>query len=160
MIQANLHWNQGALEAAFEAGWEGIRRATAYFWAKLQEVLNVPNPLGPGGYTNSSKAGEAPRKRTGHGAAAVIFELDKKNLTSRTGVTQNGRYMLDLELGTKPYTIVARNKKALHFKINGKDVFVRKVNHPGLAPRPWFISTLKKILPQLKALAEGAGKTP
>jgi hypothetical protein len=33
--------------------------------------------------------------------------------------------------GTQPHVIVARNKKVLKFKIDGKDVFARMVHHPG-----------------------------
>lgn len=41
--------------------------------------------------------------------------------------------------GTKPYTIVPRNKKALSFMTASGRVFVAKVNHPGLVARPFIL---------------------
>ena len=34
--------------------------------------------------------------------------------------------------------IEARRAKMLHFRVNGADVFARKVNHPGTAPHPFM----------------------
>lgn len=41
--------------------------------------------------------------------------------------------------GTKPYTIVPRSKKVLSFMTTSGRVFVKKVNHPGLVPRPFIV---------------------
>lgn len=40
-------------------------------------------------------------------------------------------YGAGLEFGTRPHKISAKNKKALHWKKDGKDVFAYSVNHPG-----------------------------
>jgi len=41
--------------------------------------------------------------------------------------------------GTKPFTIVPRSKKTLSFMTASGRVFVKKVNHPGLVPRPFIM---------------------
>ncbi len=43
----------------------------------------------------------------------------------------NVEYAEDVELGTKPHKITPVKKKALKFKIDGKDVFAKSVQHPG-----------------------------
>jgi len=40
-------------------------------------------------------------------------------------------YGVHLEYGTRPHKIRAKNKKVLHWKKDGKDVFAYSVNHPG-----------------------------
>jgi hypothetical protein len=62
-----------------------------------------------------------------------------------------------VEEGTKPHVIKVKNAKALHFKVGGKDVFVKKVNHPGTRAKPFmqpaadkerpiYIENLKRVL--------------
>ena len=98
MMTGSFKWNSGAERQVWEAGWEGIRRATVYFWTLLQTAIGVSNPRP---YLTPSLPGEPPRKRTGFLQANVLFELDKAGLKSRTGVSTNARYGLFLELGTK-----------------------------------------------------------
>lgn len=130
MISSSYTWNDKAREEAFEAGWEGIRRATAFFHGKLKQELNVANPRSRkkrqrGVYTNTSRPGEPPHKRTGWLQRHVIFELDRKNLRSRVGLSVNAIYGLFLELGTRK-----------------------------MAARPWLMATLKKYWAEIRAQAE------
>lgn len=147
MIQSKLTWQgEVATKLVLDAGWDGIRRATVFFWNTLQtSVLNIPNPgerrrrkrntrAGAKGssyttYPHSSRPGEPPRKRTGFLAGNVVYELDQAKLASRVGVLRNAIYGAYLELGTRK-----------------------------MRPRPWLFATLRKILPQLKAIAE-SGKS-
>ena len=41
-------------------------------------------------------------------------------------------YARFLEYGTKPHSIEATNAKALAFKVGGKTVFAKRVQHPGI----------------------------
>jgi hypothetical protein len=45
--------------------------------------------------------------------------------------------------------IVPVNKKALHFLMNGKEVFTKRVSAQG--PRVWFGPVVREAIPQLKA---------
>jgi len=58
-------------------------------------------------------------------------------------------YASDVEFGTKPHVIVPKNKKALHWKSGGKDVFAKKVNHPGTRPQPFIRNTFYHDLPNI-----------
>ena len=147
MIQSTLRWNgEQAVKLVLAAGWQGIKRATVFFWDTLtKKVLVVPNTgkrvrrkrttrAGVKGssytiYPDPSEPGEPPRLRTGQLRKNVIKELDREHLKSRVGVTKNAIYGAYLELGT------------------------RRVR-----ARPWLFETLKQITPQLKAIAEG--RTP
>jgi len=55
-----------------------------------------------------------------------------------------------IEYGTNPHIITPKNGKALKFNVDGKDVFTKKVNHPGIRPspfiRPVIHQKLKKII--------------
>jgi hypothetical protein len=58
-------------------------------------------------------------------------------IVSTTGAGGLGIIMVDhpavtfVLYGTRPHVIVARNKKVLKFKVDNRDVFARRVNHPG-----------------------------
>ncbi len=59
------------------------------------------------------------------------------------GVAFYGRFQ---EYGTRgPYQIVATNKKALHFLIGGKDVFAKRVTHPGLQGKNFMGGTAEEM---------------
>lgn len=42
------------------------------------------------------------------------------------------------EVPTGPYVIEPKYAQALHFKVNGRDVFAKRVVHPGVRPRPFL----------------------
>lgn len=51
-------------------------------------------------------------------------------------ITAQANYSAALEYGTQAREIKAVNAKALHFKDGGKDVFTKRVMHPGTKPQP------------------------
>jgi len=169
MMRMTWNMNGQAYDQVKAASWEGIRRAAAYYWDRLQDALNVPNsgvdvPLPWGGtkrvYPNPSKPGDPPRKVTGFGAGNVVVEYDQPNLKARVGVTQNAKYMVVHELGgTTATTIVPKKGKALMwYDFAGKQwLFRKRVVKPPAKKRPWLVATLLKFFPQIQALA---GKAP
>lgn len=54
--------------------------------------------------------------------------------------------------GTAPHIIRPRTKKALKFKVGGRTVFAKYVNHPGTRGRPFLDRALREV-----AAAEGWG---
>lgn len=78
-----------------------------------------------------------------------IAPVDTGNLRNRINYTVNGnkinitmpKYAFYVEFGTKPHDITPQTKKALHWKVGKKDVFAKKVRHPGTEPYP-FIRTV------------------
>lgn len=53
-------------------------------------------------------------------------------------LTAGADYAAAVEFGTSPRVIKAVKKQALHFKIGGKDVIVKQVQHPGTEAQPYF----------------------
>lgn len=47
--------------------------------------------------------------------------------------------------GTRPHRIEARNKKALRFRMGGRIVIVKAVDHPGTRPRPFLDRALREV---------------
>lgn len=156
MIQANLEWDgENAKRFVFDACWEGLAAATVYLFNLVQAALNVANPRP---YENSAKPGEAPHKRTGHGAGHIEPEFDREKLSTRIGLRPGAKYMLFHELGTKAVTIVPKKAKALRFKIGGRWIICQKVNRPAQPPRPWLLATLKAHWNRIAELAASGGQ--
>ena len=57
------------------------------------------------------------------------------------------RYVND---GTSPHVIRPKTKQALRFKVGGRVVYARVVNHPGTRPNPFLDRALRDV-----ALGEG-----
>lgn len=55
-----------------------------------------------------------------------------------------------LETGTSPYVIEAKRKKVLRFVSGGKEIFAKRVNHPGISPRPIVEPTVMSNLPKIQ----------
>ncbi|MES2342323.1 MAG: hypothetical protein V4597_11640 [Pseudomonadota bacterium] len=144
MTEGRLNWDgDRVVEAVLDAGWNGLVRAVVTYHAELLRVLSVPNAgkrmtrkrdtvAGKKGstytiYPNPSRPGEPPRKRTGWLQAHVRFELDQPARRGTAGVDLAALYGVFLELGTR-----------------------------NMDPRPWLLATLTRMLPQLRALAEGS----
>lgn len=86
----------------------------------------------------------APRK-TGVYQRSIEYDGDKTVIAS-------ANYSADIEYGTNAHEIKPVNAQALHFKQNGKDVFYKKVNHPGTQPNPIMrmaARTVQKEIPKI-----------
>ena len=55
------------------------------------------------------------------------------------------KYAAAQEFGTSPRVIMAVNKKALKFKMGGKTVIVKSVQHPGTEAQPYFRPALDQV---------------
>lgn len=72
---------------------------------------------------------------TGLSRAAIHYEVKKAG--RRIEIVMPG-VLLYVEFGTPPHIIRAKNAKALHFKVDGEDVFAKTVHHPGTRPNPFI----------------------
>lgn len=128
MLNTRLDWHgDAATKAILDAAWEVILRATVLFWKELQLILAVPADW-KWRQRIGSRPGASPRKRTGWLQKHVVYEQDKAKLTTRVGLLKNAIYGLYLEQGT------------------GR-----------ILPRPWFLVTLRRLMPKLQAVL-GTGK--
>jgi HK97 gp10 family phage protein len=73
---------------------------------------------------------------TGRLRASIWTNMRKDELGAEVGT--NVDYAAHVEFGTKAHVIRPKNKKFLSFKINGKWIRARVVNHPGTRPQPFM----------------------
>jgi hypothetical protein len=62
------------------------------------------------------------------------------------GVTAHAKYAAAVHEGSRPHVIRARRAKALHFVWHGREVFFRKVNHPGTRARPFLRNAAVRVV--------------
>jgi phage gpG-like protein len=90
-------------------------------------------------------SGQVLKRRTGRLSGSIARRVEDKSAGVTGVVGTNVTYGVAFETtGMKPHVIEARNKKALAFKVGGKQVFARRVNHPGSAARPFLLPALSE----------------
>lgn len=57
-------------------------------------------------------------------------------------------YAAAVHNGARPRTIVPRRKKALKFTMNGRTVFAKSVEWPGMRPQPWLSTAMVETAPR------------
>lgn len=55
-------------------------------------------------------------------------------------------YAAPVEFGTKPHPIVPRSRKVLRFKVGGREVFAKRVNHPGTRAQPFMRPGIERVV--------------
>lgn len=53
-------------------------------------------------------------------------------------------YALAHHEGTRPHVILPRTERLLRFKVGGKVVYARRVDHPGTQPNPYLARALRE----------------
>lgn len=141
-----IRWNGPQLQRALKtATAKGIAMAGVFLQTQCKLAVNRPNTgqrrvrtrttsRGRKGssytvYPNSSKPGEPPKVRTGHGRDNIVHEHDAQVPASRVGVRRNALYMIYHELGLRG------------------------------ARRPWLVATLMRVQGVLARLAAVGGKS-
>lgn len=91
------------------------------------------------------------------GALSDAVEMDKKTDGSfLVGINENKlmsdprnaggvNYVPYYYYGSKPHIIRAKNGKALHWVVNGKDYYAKLVRHPGNKPHNFIQDTLDRM---------------
>lgn len=62
------------------------------------------------------------------------------------GVTAHADYAAAVHEGSSPHVIRPRNAAALRFKIGGRVVFAKSVQHPGVKARPFLRNAAERII--------------
>lgn len=70
--------------------------------------------------------------KTGALADSITWKMDQTGLSGSYGPDPVTVVAKVQEHGSDPYVIRPRNAKALKFKVGGRTVFAKKVNHPGV----------------------------
>ena len=91
----------------------------------------------------------APQGKTGDLSNSIMLESVSEDGTIIISMNETGKLV---EFGTPPHVIEAKNGKSLHWKDkNGRDVFAKKVFHPGTRPNPFIRGTLNTQLEPIMA---------
>ncbi len=84
---------------------------------------------------------------------AIDWSINKDLLVGRIFVDlKKAPYAPYLEYGVRPHIIKPVHKKALHFKIDGEDVFAKTVHHPGFNERPYMRPALWNNMENIKKI--------
>lgn len=74
------------------------------------------------------------------------------NYDGANEVIAQANHSADIEYGTGAHIIGPVTAKALHFKKDGKEIFTKKVHHPGTRPNPVMRNAAAKVqkeIPQI-----------
>lgn len=132
---------------------EKVRGAVNYSALDLQQYV-VTRKL----------SGTVLNARTGNLRRSVFVrnaeEVSSTTISAFVGVGSEAPYGKILELGSRPHEIVPNRAKVLRFVVDGKTVFARRVQHPGMPPKPFLIPSLAEKRPEIvgrirAAVAEG-----
>lgn len=102
-------------------------------------------------------SGQVLNKRTGALQSSIFYEVDEssKGVVATVSAGKDVPYAAIHEYGgqTKPHVIEAKNAKMLHYIKNGKDVFRKRVNHPGskMPVRSYMRTSLGEFRPVIVA---------
>ena len=86
---------------------------------------------------------------TGNLKNSIDFNITKEGLGGE--VFASAEYAPDVEFGTKPHKIRAKDGGVLAFKKNGKMVFAKSVNHPGTPAQPFLFPAFEAEMPNYKS---------
>ncbi len=105
-------------------------------------------------------SGQSVRAVTGTGRRSTrslgVQQSEKEmTVTVRTGGPE-APYMAYINKGTAPHEIVPKNKKALAFQWQGRQVVVKSVQHPGIKARHFMQDALAEFSPTIKERLEEA----
>lgn len=85
---------------------------------------------------------------TGRLRQSIVVEQQDDGYVIGTNIP----YAEFVELGVAPHTITPKNKQALKFNIGGKDIFAKKVEHPGFEGRAMFQKGVGYFEKEIKSL--------
>lgn len=85
------------------------------------------------------------------------WALDK-NIVWITGATAD--YAVHVEFGTDPHTIQADDAEVLHFVVDGEEVFVQEVDHPGTQAQPYMRPAAEVVRARLGNIVDESESYP
>lgn len=69
-------------------------------------------------------------------------------------------YSIEVEYGTDPHTIRADDAEYLHFYVDGEEIFIKEVNHPGTQAQPYMRPAAEIVRARLGKIAAEADSYP
>ena len=129
----------------------------------LDELIRNANKVGGdfpnrmrNAMTQSTTLIQNEARRTGQGRFKNQTGTLRRSIQKRVDGAERGvvftdeKYAPYVEFGTRPHTITPKTGKMLAFKVGGKMVFARKVNHPGSKPYPYMTPAFEESTPKVQ----------
>lgn len=107
---------------------KAVKAATTRIGNRIEEEAKETAPVDSGDYRNNIK------------------------FNGRDEVAANKEYSAAIEYGVRPRTIRAKTAKALHFTVNGKEVFAKSVKIPAIPPNPVMRNAAKAVQKEVKQI--------
>jgi HK97 gp10 family phage protein len=86
----------------------------------------------------ANRRAETLSSRRGKAATVKVGSRQKNAVTGQVMPSKKKWYLRFFETGTKAGVRQARGGGAFFFRKGGKSIKVRRINHPGMAARPWL----------------------
>lgn len=115
-----------------EAKIDGVKRVIVESTVNIQSDAVSLAPVKDGNLKNS-----------------IDFNITNNGLGGE--VFASAEYAPDVEFGTAPHKIRAKNGGTLAFKKDGKIVFAKSVNHPGTPAQPFLFPAWESEIPKYKS---------
>lgn len=102
---------------------------------------------------NVNLSGRLVQSRTGELRASVREEIEPRADGLATGRVGTENFVgAILEAGASPHEIRPDENALLRFLLGSKWVTARRVEHPGIAKRPWLSTAVTESLPELELI--------
>jgi len=122
----------------FGAMWESVEKNTEQRAKECQRIMKDVINRKTGAL---SDAVEMDKKSDG----SFLVGINENKLVSDPRNAGHVNYVPYYYYGSKPHIIRAKNGKALHWVVNGKDYYAKMVRHPGNKPHNFIQDTLDRM---------------
>ena len=87
-------------------------------------------------------------KTGGHSVSGKLIDSIRYEKVSNNEykIVVDADYAAYIEYGTRAHIIRPKNKKALKFQVDGKDIFAKEVHHPGTSPYPYMEPAINSVI--------------
>lgn len=125
MARVSLNLDQAALHRV------GMERARMLVNKVTRQTLNRSAVLCP---VDTGRLRASGSMRIAERGSAVVGEVE-----------YTADYAAAVHNGTRPRVIVPRRGRYLRFRVGGRTVYARRVNHPGTPARPYLATALVEV---------------
>lgn len=144
VVRVEFDWNDAAIR---RIGLNEARRRVTDMTRATYNRANIITPV-----------------RTGRLRSANNFRTYADGLFYRGEVYNNTDYAAAVHNGSEPHRIYAHPRPwkgggALRFKVGGRVLFRKYVDHPGNRARPWLATAMRQTAPRYGFKIDNAGPT-
>ncbi|MGG5333742.1 hypothetical protein [Enterococcus sp. AZ163] len=122
----------------FGAMWEAVEEETE---KRADEALEIMKDV----INKKTGALSDAAEKEKIGDASYLVGINEGKLMADERNAGNVNYVAPYYYGSPPHIIRAKNGKALHWRVKGKDYYAKLVRHPGNKPHNFIQDTLDRM---------------